>query len=63
MGERTRFESGDRAPNDGEYMEIGKNDFHMGIESPKHVYLEKGDFFPKNSNEDRLWTLKRHGKQ
>lgn len=62
MGERTRFEAGDRAPNDGEYIEIGEHAFHMGIENPRHVYLEKGDRFPVNSKQDRKWTLMRRGK-
>ena len=39
MGERTEFEPGDRVPNDGEYIEIGENDFHMGINDPKVVSL------------------------
>lgn len=63
MGERTRFSIGDQAPNDGEYMEIGENAFHMGIEDPGHIYLHKGEHFPKNSNDDRKWVLKRRGKK
>lgn len=63
MGERSQFEPGDRAPNDGEYIEIGERAFHMGIENPKHVYLQKGERFPDTTNEDRKWTLKRRGKR
>lgn len=59
MGEDTRFEWGQKAPNNGEYIEIGENAFHMSIENPQHVYLHKGDKFPKNSKQDRVWVLKR----
>lgn len=63
MGERTRFREGQKAPNDGVYIEIGENAFHMGIENPKQVYLEKGEKFPENTNKDRVWTLKRRGEK
>jgi len=62
MAQQTRFIMGDRAPNEGEYMEVGVNDHHMGINNPKHVYLHKGEKFPENTNDDRQWKLKRHGK-
>jgi hypothetical protein len=58
MGEETQFEPGDRAPNDGEYMEIGENDFHTGINNPKHVTLKKGQRFPAVSNHNRKWARK-----
>ena len=45
MGEWTHFNEGDHVPNDGEYMEIGENAFHMGINNPKTVTLRKGDTF------------------
>lgn len=60
MAEQSRFHEGDKAPNDGEYMEIGSNAFHMSIEHPKHVRLKKGQHFPKNTNDDRVWVKKRH---
>jgi len=60
MGEWTEFEEGDRAPNDGEYMEVGENDFHMHINNPKRVYLRKGQPFPETSNHNRKWK-KFHG--
>ena len=37
MGERTKFEQGFKAPNDGWYMEAGEDSFHMGINHPKKV--------------------------
>ncbi|TXK77736.1 YjzC family protein [Paenibacillus sp. N3.4] len=58
MGEWTHFNAGDHVPNDGEYMEIGENAFHMGINNPKTVTLKKGDTFPETSNHNRKWHRK-----
>ena len=58
MGEKTEFEHGDRAPNDGVYIEIGENDFHMGINDPKQVHLKRGERFPDTTNKNRKWTKK-----
>ncbi|OXS56641.1 YjzC family protein [Cohnella sp. CIP 111063] len=55
MGEQTQFEPGQRAPNDGEYVEIGENAFHMGVNDPQHVHLRKGEKFPDTSNHNRKW--------
>jgi len=57
MGERTRFHPGDKAPNNGIYVEVGENDVHMGIENPKRIQLKKGDKLPDNENGDRVWVL------
>ncbi|HEX7056492.1 MAG TPA: YjzC family protein [Bacilli bacterium] len=59
MGEWSEFEKGDRAPNTGEYMEVGENDFHMGINDPKIVSLKKGDKFPDTTNKNRKWIRKK----
>lgn len=59
MGERTQLRSGDRAPNDGVYVEVGENAFHMGIEDPKKVKLKKGERLPENTNDGRVWVLER----
>ncbi|WP_028558702.1 YjzC family protein [Paenibacillus pinihumi] len=60
MGEWTEYRPGDKAPNDGNYIEVGENDFHMGIENPKKIHLNKGDQFPDTSNHNRKWKkLKR----
>lgn len=56
MGEKTEFESGDKAPNSATYIEVGENDIHMGIENPHRVELEKGQAFPKTSNKNRKWV-------
>jgi hypothetical protein len=58
MGERTEFEPGMRAPNDGTYIETGENDFHMGINDPRQVKLKKGEKFPEATNQNRKWTKK-----
>jgi hypothetical protein len=58
MGEKTEFEPGDKAPNDGQYMEVGERSFHMGIENPKIITLKKGDSFPETTNDDRKWKKK-----
>ncbi|GGF94138.1 YjzC family protein [Paenibacillus abyssi] len=60
MGEWTEFEPGDRAPNDGVYIEIGERAFHMGIENPKKVELRKGERFPDTSNHNRKWKKMKH---
>jgi hypothetical protein len=55
LGERTEFNPGDEAPNDGVYIEIGENDRIMGINNPKQVRLKAGDRFPETSNHNRKW--------
>lgn len=55
MGEWTEYRAGDRAPNDGKYIEVGESSFHMGINDPKRVTLIKGEQFPATSNKDRKW--------
>lgn len=55
MGEKTQFEPGDKAPNDGRYIEIGERSFHMGITDPQIIELKKGESFPETKNEDRKW--------
>lgn len=58
MGEQTEFKPGMKAPNDGTYIEIGENDFHMGINNPKQISLKAGEKFPETTNKDRKWTKK-----
>lgn len=58
MGEWTHYNPGDHAPNDGQYIEIGENAFHMGVNNPKIVTLKKGDPFPETSNHNRKWKRK-----
>ncbi|WP_169084062.1 YjzC family protein [Paenibacillus sp. PL91] len=60
MGEGTMFTPGDKAPNDGTYIEDGVNSFHMGIQNPKKVRLNKGDRFPQTTNHERIWRRMDH---
>jgi hypothetical protein len=57
-GEPSLFNPGDKAPNDGVYIETGEDDFHMGIEDPAQVELKKGQKFPETTNRNRKWTRK-----
>lgn len=59
MGEWSVFSPGDTAPNSGQYMETGEDDFHMGINNPQIITLQKGDSFPKTSNHNRKWQRKK----
>lgn len=60
MGEKTQFVPGDKAPNEGRYIEIGENAFHMGINNPEIVHLKKGDSFPDTKNHNRKWKRLYH---
>jgi hypothetical protein len=60
MGERSEFEPGWKVPNDGVYMEVGEDQFHMGIENPQIVDLKRGDRFPDTRNHNRKWVRVRH---
>lgn len=62
MAQQTRFHEGDKAPNDGVYVEVGENDHHMGIQNPRRVELKKGEKLPGNANHERKWVLEREKK-
>lgn len=49
MGEKTEFEPGDKAPNDGEYTEVGEKSFVTEIQNPKRVTLQKVKLSPKQA--------------
>ncbi|MGV3467147.1 YjzC family protein [Heyndrickxia camelliae] len=57
MGQRRRFHSGDKAPNNGVYVEVGENG--SMVVNPKSIRLNAGDHFPETSNDERHWTYKR----
>ncbi|ANA80150.1 hypothetical protein PVOR_01885 [Paenibacillus vortex V453] len=59
MGEQTEFRAGDKAPNNGVYMEVGVRDHIMGIENPRQIKMSRGDTFPETQNDDRVWLNKR----
>lgn len=54
MGQSHRFRSGQKAPNDGIYIEVGETG--SGVQDPKKIRLKAGDRFPENSNHNRQWT-------
>lgn len=57
MGERSEFRAGEKAPNNGVYMEIGETG--SNVNDPQIVELQAGDSFPDNTNKDRVWVNKR----
>ncbi|MFD2681258.1 YjzC family protein [Bacillus seohaeanensis] len=57
MGQSRQFKGGDKAPNNGIYLEIGETG--SNVNNPKKVRLKAGDRFPETSNHNRLWTYKR----
>jgi len=57
MGQKHQFKHGDKAPNNGTYVEIGETG--SMVKGPKSIHLNAGQKFPSNSNADRVWTYKR----
>lgn len=57
MGQSHRFRAGQKAPNDGIYVEIGETG--SMVKDPKMVKLSAGDKFPEVTNQNRQWTYKR----
>lgn len=57
MGQSHQFKSGQRAPNNGVYIEIG--DTESNVKNPKRIKLKAGDRFPETSNDERVWTYQR----
>ncbi|TMW71475.1 YjzC family protein [Alteribacter natronophilus] len=57
MGQKRQFESGEKAPNNGFYVEIGETG--SMVNKPKKVHLEAGQEFPALTNKDRKWTYQR----
>ena len=57
MGQSRQFRAGQKAPNNGIYVEIGETG--STVTAPKLVRLKAGDKFPENSNHNRIWTYKR----
>lgn len=57
MGQSRQFTPGQKAPNNGIYMEIGETG--SMVTEPKSVHLEAGAVFPETTNDDRKWTPKR----
>lgn len=57
MGQQHRFRPGQKAPNNGVYVEIGETG--SMVKNPQKVHLSAGEMFPETSNHNRLWTYKR----
>lgn len=57
MGQNRQFQSGQKAPNNGTYVEVGETGDM--VVNPKSVKLKAGDSFPETSNHNRKWTYKR----
>ena len=57
LGQKRQFHPGEKAPNNGIYVEVG--DTGSNVVNPKQIKLAKGDRFPENSNDERIWTYKR----
>lgn len=57
MGQQHQFKSGNKAPNNGVYIEIGETG--SMVKDPLKIKLKAGDVFPDNSNHNRVWTYQR----
>lgn len=57
MGQNHQFKHGDKAPNNGIYIEVGET--NSNVRSPKQIKLRAGDHFPETTNQDRVWTYAR----
>jgi len=57
LGQSRHFKSGDRAPNNGYYVEIGETG--SMVYNPQKIHLKAGERFPENSNHNRIWTYQR----
>jgi hypothetical protein len=57
MGQPRHFKPGDKAPNNGRYIEIGETGDN--VKNPRKIKLKAGDTFPETSNHNRHWTYMR----
>lgn len=57
MGQSHEFRPGDKAPNNGIYVEIGETG--AMVNNPRSIKLEAGEHFPEAQNHNRKWTYKR----
>ncbi|WP_409304642.1 YjzC family protein [Peribacillus sp. SCS-155] len=53
MAQNNRFKPGQKAPNNGIYVEIGETG-SMVVE-PRMAKLRAGQRFPETANDDRVW--------
>ncbi|UJL47651.1 YjzC family protein [Virgibacillus sp. NKC19-16] len=57
MAEQSQFRAGQKAPNNGIYIESGETG--SNVNDPQQVKLEAGEKFPENANQDRVWINQR----
>jgi len=57
MGEISQFKGGEKAPNNGVYIEVGETG--SNVEDPQQVSMKAGEKFPETKNNDRVWKNKR----
>jgi len=57
MGQNRQFRAGQKAPNNGMYIEIGETG--SNVNNPQLLKMRAGDRFPENSNHNRVWTYQR----
>ncbi|MBM7693970.1 hypothetical protein JOC77_003414 [Peribacillus deserti] len=54
MGQNHRFKPGNKAPNNGNYVEVGVGG--SMVVNPRNIHLNAGEPFPETSNHERQWT-------
>jgi hypothetical protein len=57
LGQSHQFVPGQKAPNNGIYVEIGETG--SMVQHPREIKLTAGDEFPETANHNRKWTYKR----
>ncbi|GIO23822.1 YjzC family protein [Oceanobacillus sp. J11TS1] len=57
MGEISEFKGGEKAPNNGVYIEVGETG--SGVKDPQQISMKAGEKFPETTNDDRVWKNKR----
>ena len=57
MGQNHQFRPGQKAPNNGIYLEIGETG--SMVKNPQKINPKAGDTFPETANHNRLWAKKR----
>lgn len=57
VGQSRQFRSGQKAPNNGFYVEVGETGDN--VKNPRKIKLKAGDSFPETENENRIWTYQR----
>ncbi|KIL47229.1 YjzC family protein [Jeotgalibacillus soli] len=57
MGQNHQFKPGQKAPNNGFYVEIGESG--STVNKPQKIHLAAGDTFPETTNHNRVWMPQR----